>query len=725
MKLFYPLIFLFISFSIFAKAQQELPMPKVPVMRQLFHLKIDEAQSEIIKLKTISDTLFFASTDSSENIEINTLLKVGINNLQVNIEIDSTYTQSDKFIWLRAIENLLTDFKNYYNLKSIPSNQLGSLIIAFRQCITLQRNQQSIAPIIANNTLEVSSILLGNNVFKDNIEAKLCKDLVVLKLCKRAPSNSLKILTNYTDVYFVDSIIKTIAYTKPEELYNYAATPNKLGRKIQSINDPLIKTIGLLAYMNTGRMYFPFLDKLYKNELSIDSISKLINNDEAYYKLLVATQIDYAKKLQNGDTPFVYKVLTEKLKAKAIEVFIDEINALHNEKLDAVRFKKIDNLNPQELYYLCVLGEEEIYTSSYLGVYKRIFQRMTVPKSDSLFHLVYFDYYKKFIKLAAAYNQLDDFLKKMDKATADKTMRNFVTNLNSKKTLEDAVDVADSYVSITDTSLQKLMLRQIQFNQQESKLSNDESAKTIYRILKTIFLSIDSTNKIDLNKELGINPVFVMPTKLLKDSSDQIIVQQFFYGDKDGMNVFNNFLSKFQNPNWKIIQKPFWVEVKSTKGIKISIYSNRPLDETKDLDAQAQLNLINYLDSLHLEPTFVIHRGHSYYVKSTISQLAPSAKVVLLGSCGGYQSLNKILHIAPEAQIISSKQTGTGLINQTLINAMMENLRQGKDLNWPKLWQTLSNQFKATKSKDQFDDYVPPHKNLGAIFIIAYEKAVE
>jgi hypothetical protein len=235
---------------------------------------------------------------------------------------------------------------------------------------------------------------------------------------------------------------------------------------------------------------------------------------------------------------------------------------------------------------------------------------------------------------------------------------------------------------------------------------------------------MDPANNIDVSQKLGINPVFKMPIALLKDSTNRIIVQQFFYGDKDGNNVFTTFLANFRNANWKIINKPEWVEVVSTRGTAITIYANKPLDELQDLDAQAQANLGNYLDSLQLEPTVVIHRGHSYFVKSTIDQLPSSAKIVLLGSCGGYQSLNEVLKRTTQAQIISSKQVGTGLINQSLINKITDELRNGRDLNWIQLWKTIESQFTGA-NKEKFDDYIPPHKNLGAIFIMAYDKANE
>jgi hypothetical protein len=159
------------------------------------------------------------------------------------------------------------------------------------------------------------------------------------------------------------------------------------------------------------------------------------------------------------------------------------------------------------------------------------------------------------------------------------------------------------------------------------------------------------------------------------------------------------------------------------KGAPVTIYANKPLDETLDLDALAQDSLNTYLEENNLKPTVVIHRGHSYYLQQTIDQLAPSAKVILLGSCGGYQKLNSVMSICPAAHIISSKQVGTGIINQGLVDAISERLRQKKDLNWPTLWGSLEARFNGS-AKEKFDDYVPPHKNLGAIFIMAYNKAI-
>ncbi len=709
-----------------ATAQPEIPMPKVPFMRELSHFKIDKAQQKVLHLNMTADSLFKASNNDEINQQVTHHLFRTVNNLQSEIELDTLISEGDKYRWLRSLETVLLDFAAMYQVRLMKGVQLGDLITAYKTCMQLQIHNQSIDPIIAQHELEIGNILLSNEAFENNIGKKDCENTLALKQCLRYPDNILKIVQTQLHRPFVDSVIALYAFRHPEQLYNYAVVKNDLGLKIRQSPHPLVKTIAQLAKMGTGRMLFPFLDKLYKKEITPAAVSKALENEETYYKLLVKTQIEYTERLVQGDTPLVRLALSEKLKDKATSVFIDEINALHDQKQEAVRFKILNNLTPTELYYLCVLGEEEIYTSSYLGVYKRIFERLKIPRSDTLLEMVHFDYYRKFIKMAAAFNTLDDFLKRMDTADAQALMQRFVSDLAAKETLEDAVDVANSFASITNEALKKLILQKIQANLNEAASLHHVKEKNIYHILNTIFLSSDSSNNMDAASLLGIAPVFTMPVANLQDTlTKQIIIQQFFYGDKDGNNVFKTFLSSFKNANWQIIQKPEWVEVKSVKGkIPIVIYANKPLDELKDLDAQAQKSLCTYLDSLQLAPTVVFHRGHSYYLKSTIEQLAESAQLILLGSCGGYQSLHTVLQICPTAQIISSKQVGTGVINQAMINTITENLRLGKDLQWIKLWKDFGKQF-VGESKERFDDYVPPHKNLGAIFIIAYNKAIE
>ncbi len=704
----------------FCAAQPSEKTSEIPLVRQYFHGNIDATQKSILLSDGKNPDRFSPTQNSELNDELTIALTTGVDNIQSFIEEDNSLDNNNKIKFLRGLNDALNSYKSRYIDKSAKPSILPDLLKAFKEGIDLEANNQSIEPVISRYAYDIGDILVKNIAYSNNAGVDVCRAVLILKYCEKNPDKILNTLSKYPNSPYTDSLILVAAHRAPDNVYTFAAGNNELAAKIQNNPDPLVKIIGRLAKMSSGRLFFPFLDNLYKNKISFEEIDSAMRDSTKYYKLLVQTQIDYTNRLRMKDTPLGRQVLTNRLAVKAVEVYVNTINALH-ESPDNIRFRVIEKLSPQELFYLAVMCEEEIYTSSYVrGVYPRIWQHKKMERGDSLLMSVSFDHFKKWIKMAENYNTLDNFLSRMEKENARILMKAFVRNLDKSGSLEDAVDVANSFASISDKNktLRSLILSEVQHNLRLAEETNNKRAADIYSILNTLFLSIDSSNRIDVSKTLGIPPVYFMPNKNLRDTSGKIIVQQFFYGDKDGKTVFNSFLSSFSNSNWKINYTSEWVSVSSTNGTPVVIYANKPLDETQGLDGLAQADLNGYLAENNLEPVLVIHRGHSYWLPSTLNQLAPSAKVVLLGSCGAYQNLSKILAICPSAQIVASKQTGSGLVNHPMIYTILDLLRQGKDLNWPQLWSNLSKRL----SNDLFADYVPPHKNLGAVFIMAYNK---
>ncbi len=710
----------FLSLNISAQ-----PKPVIPIMRKIFHENIDRAQRWVDRLDKKEDKAFNITKDEEVNQQLTYSLYTKVDELQDKIELDSTLNSNDKIKELRGITEALNAFESGYRYRLLKAVQLPELIDALTEAFDLDKRQQSIAPIIYKNEYEIGNIIVKSIAFQKNPGIVESKDDLVLKYCRKYPKNIMGILRTNPDVRFADSLIYIVAFSDPEAIYNYAqSTSSRLGQKINNSEVPLVKTIVRLASSNEGRMYFPFLDNLYRNRVSIEEIDKAKENVLSYYRLLVNTQIDYAERLRRRDTPLGMDALTGMLRQKAIDEFVNVINGLHDSP-DPIRMKAVEPLTPQELYYLCVMSETEIYTSSYLKVYDRIFQRMKHPNSDSLLMSVRYDHFKKFIKMAANYNKLDDFLKRMDKGNAEILMRSFANSLEKTNSLEDAVDVADSYASISDKKLRNLILEEVQANaeQQVKDTASGRRGFAIYDLLNNLFQSLDSSKHIDLATKFQIPSIYSIANGDLKNADGKIIIQQFFYGDKDGEWQFNLFKRDYSGANWKIVDKPEWIELTSTKStIPVVIYANKPLDEKEGLDEKAQDNLTNFLGENNLDPTIVIHRGHSYHVSSTIKQLFPSCKVVLLGSCGGYQNINRVLSISPYAHIIASKQTGSGKINAPMIMNITDLLRQGKDIQWQQMWQSLG---KTLGDNPLFQDYIPPYKNLGALFIMAYNRVME
>jgi hypothetical protein len=420
--------------------------------------------------------------------------------------------------------------------------------------------------------------------------------------------------------------------------------------------------------------------------------------------------------------------LREMLYKKAIQHFVTPTNELHEQNNLAIRMKAIEPLTPEELYFMIVMGENDIYTSSYKHSFNRLIQLLGPnPRTDNLIMNVKGDFFKKFIKMAANFNQLDTFLAMMPQQNATTVMKAFVANLDKTGDLEDAVDVADSYSSINNKTLLQNILINVNENERKSIEANNSKGKVIYGLLKTIFRSVDDPT-VDLTSEIGIPSIYSLDNKYLADDSGRIIQQVYFYGDADGKIFFPQFMSSFSTKEWKITTKKEWMEIKSLKGKKVWIYVNRPLDNDKNLDDTAQVHLNDYMRKYDLYPSVVVHRGHSYWLPRTISRMSGTAKIIVLGSCGGYKNLSEILDICPDAHILSTKEIGKGDINRPISNYMNQVFVSGKALVWKDMWASLTKLFYADANKgmrESWDDYIAPYKNLGAIFIKAYNKKME
>ena len=96
----------------------------------------------------------------------------------------------------------------------------------------------------------------------------------------------------------------------------------------------------------------------------------------------------------------------------------------------------------------------------------------------------------------------------------------------------------------------------------------------------------------------------------------------------------------------------------------------------------------------------------------------------ILGSCGGFHNLDEVLHTCPDAHIVSSKEVGTRVVNEPILRSINESLRNGRDIEWIPMWRSLGAQFTAPDARERFENYIPPHKNLGALFIKAYQRAM-
>lgn len=733
-KLFF---FFFLSASsllVFAHADTVI----IPIQRQLFHERIQEEQKQLDKADGKLDGLIKVSANAEINAIVTDVMFKKIKNLEDSIELNNKiFNQKEKVHYLDYLASLVKAFRMGWKSKQFNPVFASLLVSSFEKVMNANIDSTSMAAEIELLPYETGKIIA--EIFKDNVGFAASKKVIFLKFSTLFPEKILQNIEPYINESFADSLVELCCRRNPTAIYSASQAPGTaIGKLIHRNTGPLVKTVIEISKMPNSLLYFPFLDDILFGRKTFEGIKKFVGDGEigydsvGYFKLLVQTEIAYFKRMVASikDTPiamFGANGLREVLQGKAIQHFIKPINELH-ERAENIRMKAVEPLSPTDLYYMIVMGETEIYTSSYKHSFNRLVQRLGKnSRTDSLLFNVHFDYFKKFIKMAANFNKLDEFLKQMPAIRSQMLMKAFIANLDNTGNLEDAVDVADSYSSITDKKLLKTILNYVIENEKSCIQNNNARGKSIYGLLKTIFLSADSSAKIDLTHELGIPSIYSIANSYLADDSGRIVQQVFFYGDADGKGVYSGFINSFATNQWEINIKPEWAEIKSKKDKKIWIYANRPLDNDSNLDDSAQIHLNKFLQTNNIYPSITIHRGHSYWLSRTIRRMPFDAKIVILGSCGGYKNLNDILYICPDAHIITTKEIGRGDINKPIINYLNQSLLEGKTLVWKNMWNTLTKYFSTAdrNTRESWEDYIPPYRNLGAIFIKAYNKKME
>ena len=725
MRVIYTSIFLLLTGAIFAQPDAGYQIDNA---RTFFHYKLDDAQKKLLKQDGIADDNLNVTGDEELNLQLTYTATSRIDAIQKNIELDTKLDNNQKITYLRGLTEFLGAFTDAVNRHQLKWIHFPGIIKTYEEAVALNNKTLSITPALPDETYEGAMLIAKNLSFFQNPNMAQTREWLVLKYIQEHPSQLIEKLMEHLNMPSADSLLNVAAKRYPERIYTYAQAPGTpLGRKVAQSTDPTVQLIRKLSRDNSGQLYMPFLDQISKGQVSIDSLKKITGDEFKYFRLLVNTQIANTARMQQGDTPTVQRALTDRLRARALESFVREINALHDSP-DAIRFKKIQSLSAEELYYLPVLCESEIYTSSYKYVYYRMYEVMPVKSTDSLLAKVHSDRYKKFITMAANYNTLDHFISKLDKAKATRLMTDFVNNLDrgtDVEDIEDAVDVANAYASINHADIKELMLSQVTKNLEAANGRSNKRAQTIYRIEKLIMESEDSTKSINLTDSLGVLPVYDVRNNYLKDSLGRIVMQMYFYGDEAGRGSFAAFRNAYSNKLWKKFETPDFVQFTSIgTTVPYIMFANNAKTEDNDEDEKATERLIQWMGQNGYQPSVSIHRGHSYFLKETIEKLLPSSKIVVLGSCGAYHNLHDILQICPGAYIIGSKQTGYGEINNRLVDYMADLFKKGGDINWPKMQADVAKLISKEK-QEGYDDYMFPHKNLGAIFINAYKIAME
>ena len=531
------------------------------------------------------------------------------------------------------------------------------------------------------------------------------------------PDEVFKYVDDYAERPYAQHVIDHTAIYAPEVAKKYMLINNPVLNIMRTSKDTSIKVI-LKITDDIGKKsnaYF-LLDAIINGKMTIREADSIGLDSKKFFLAL--------NEIRKQKYPLAAYSLEKEIQVQALKI-VRQINDLHNEKT-TVRFACIDDFTPEQLYTLIVYTEEDIFTSTFDGIFKRLMTRLGTANGFTMILLTGDNHFRTFIKQCAGYGKLDQFLTTMSPEQRNILMIKFAANLEKDENdISQAVEVADAYTSIKDPAIKRILQSTFSIELQRVSQDSTKKGKIIYGLLLNLFVNTGLFGQDwygSVSNIYKLPPLNILPNANLFATNHKCIWQIYFYDDDDGAVSFKDFVKTFDDSLWLIEDHKLYVKIISLNRKFVDIYANKPKAEY-----EGQAYLENYFDSLDIVPDVLVHRGHSYYAYKTIEKTKPETKIFVLGSCGGYHNLSNIIDKSPEVSIISSKQIGVHMVNNPILRELADNIASGKDINWQHLWDNVDKRLKGSIPEiyDKWLDYIPPHKNLGAIFIRSYNKLIE
>jgi len=627
-----------------------------------------------------------------------------IDSIESLIERSKKFDDAHKKLF---IENLYlrlhaVNERNYKSVKRFNN------VFRFIQTELNAMQQNNLTTVLASNIPQAFNTF---NLYKND---PVAEQFLVLAGNYR-PDLVFKYFDMYRKQEYALRVLEATAKAAPVTVKRYFNPNDPIYEALKTSEDTVVKLILKIKDKYTRRTNaFTLIDDIASGKLTMEKADAIGKNPEKYLHAMLS--------IRSHRLPLGAHSVDSELEIYALK-FIRVLNDLHNDK-DGVRFASIENFTPDELYTLMVYSEEEIFTSTFNGLFNRLMLKLGPVSGFEFLGSVGDNRFRTFVKMSAGYGKLTPFLRSMTALHQQMLMIKFASNLQDYNDLSQAVEVADAFGSITDTLVLKILRSTIKVEYIKAKTKNDQRGMTIYGLLSNLFVDRSINNSDWFN---SVSTQYSLPSfdriannKLFdRDGVDRWLI--YFYDDEDGDASFAAFMRTFKDTAWTVVDSNSYIIIQSKSGKPVHIYANKPKHE---YDGQELLEKI-FSDNDY-EPSVMVHRGHSYYAFKTIEKIKDNTQIFVLGSCGGYHSISSIIERSPEASIISSKQIGTMHVNNPMLKLIANNIRTGKDVEWQPLWDNLALEVKDNaKAYERYLDYIPPHKNLGAIFIKTYNRLME
>lgn len=505
------------------------------------------------------------------------------------------------------------------------------------------------------------------------------------------------------------------------KLCEYA--PNTVKKYLGNDDDPLTKQVRLSSnpsaraiveiyhqYKFNTRAY-ALLDKILLHDMTIARAHEVGSSHVSYMRTLMNTSFKpNAKGLHS----------VEEEQNQVSLKFIREIN--DNPSSGHPNLQIIRSFSSQELYSMMVLGKEEIFQFAFDYFYRYFTEQLGTSSILDFFPKVHYYRYREFCVLMANFKK---FAELFYRNTTDEQRRVFLKQLvhidfSDVKCIEQAAAVCE-FINICDHSeIQSILQRNILEEYKNGEENKDQLAMAVYSLLASNIghrAIVEKDWFLSMEKKYNNYTLSYISVDDMKDKKNKIIEVSYFYNDADGVASFNSYINTFRGMSkWYVQDLGTYYFISSLEGNDYVIFANKPQSEQAGQNAIKEYLVVN-----NLEPSIIVHRGHSYHSQKTIDQMVGSPKFIFMGSCGGYYKIGELLVRSPNAQILSTKQVGTMGINDPMLKSIHEIFRTNQNIVWSSFWTQQEARLGGLKD---FKMYVPPHRNNGALFVNAFFKVV-
>ena len=641
---------------------------------------IDREWSRII------DRFYFNTCDSL------IVKNVMVDNRPIKVILTRFFDASEKKISTRAISVLRIPAVNTYFLETLSSYKKRPLTDLYRQIGITQ-----------------SAIL------KSAFDGLVLGDSIGLFVgIREMLNNPFYISIRLFDpkyLPFRDTLLYFLANGAPEILTEKLADNDPLFASLAAKStNPTVRAVIQIAKDNYYDRVLPFSLAIQQNRVTADSIRKLSLDPPKYYRAFVDETIRLYTNPDRGVKLYLEQPIAALNNTFADKFYISEINTLHDSP-DKVRFQILNNLSARELYFLLIGGSGQLYTSSFIYVYKKFIAEVQKEGLDKFLKDV--DYYRfgQFVSNVSIYRLVDDLIEHLHEEKFAELMGNYFrkglsARLTENEIMLNAMTISEILNEINHHPVvQRILLGYIN-TYERSKVNQDIMLQRMFAGFKNILM-----NKTDYTSD----PTYdVLQVKSLQKNG-AIVQAAFFYDDEDGASSFANAVASYDKKVWDKKDMGNYIVFNSLSGNNMRVYMNKP--NAKPGSDSAQDEMLQAIRQEGYEVTSFIHRGHSYHLQQSLRKITPAAAFVFLGSCGGYNEVLNMFNLNPDVNIIVTRNIGSKLINDPLLQRINLDLANNKDINWNNTWAYFNTVFTSKQTKDLFSSYLPPNKYIGVKFI--------